>query len=157
MVAIHCQIKAIDITALWFTALIHEQNIQYHTMAYYMNYEWIEYLPSADADNLLVWGLRLWRAKRAPVWELSWYWLELSALKISIFANANIKFLDDSFWNNNHTYTEERYLYLDFLFVITSRECPHELRYWWFIDSKIEGTTQSRQLDMLSRGYVEYK
>ena len=61
----------------------------------------------------LVWGLRLWRAERAPVWELSWYWLELSALKNAIFANANIKFLEDSFTDNNHTYTDERYLNLD--------------------------------------------
>ena len=38
----------------------------------------------------LVWGLRLWRAEQALVWELSFYWLELSALKIAIFANANI-------------------------------------------------------------------
>ena len=36
------------------------------------------------------------RAERAPI-ELSWYWLELSALKIAIFGNANIKFLEDSF------------------------------------------------------------
>ena len=50
------------------------------------------------------------------VWGLSWYWLELSALKISIFANANIKFLEESFQSNNHTYTGERYLNLD-LFI----------------------------------------
>ena len=40
---------------------------------------------------------QMWRAEQAPAWELSWYWLELSALKIAIFANANIKFLEDSF------------------------------------------------------------
>ena len=45
----------------------------------------------------IVLGLRLWPAERASVWGLSWYWLELSALKIAIFANANIKFLEDSF------------------------------------------------------------
>ena len=45
----------------------------------------------------LVWGLRLWQAERSPVWEFSWYWLELSALKISIYAYANIKFLEESF------------------------------------------------------------
>ena len=44
----------------------------------------------------IVRGLRLWRAERAPVWELSWYCLELSAPKIAVFASANIKFLQKS-------------------------------------------------------------
>ena len=39
--------------------------------------------------QLLVWGLRLWRAELAPVWELCWYWLGLSALKIALFANGS--------------------------------------------------------------------
>ena len=94
----------------------------------------------------LVWGLRLWRAERAPVWELSWYWLELSALKN---ANANIKFLEDSFWNNNHTYTDERYLNLD-LFICNHKSWMspwaeilmiHVVKNW--------GTIPSKSLDLL--------
>ena len=47
--------------------------------------------------NYIVWGLRLWQPEQAPVWEFSWYWLELSAPKVAIFAIANIKFQDESF------------------------------------------------------------
>ena len=45
-------------------------------------------------------------------------WQELSALKIAKFTNTstNIKFLDESFKNNSHTNTGERYLNLD-LFI----------------------------------------
>ena len=45
----------------------------------------------------LVWGLRPWGAERAPSLRTFWYWLELSALKNALFANANIKFLEESF------------------------------------------------------------
>ena len=33
--------------------------------------------------------------------------------KLLYYANANFKFLDESFYSNNHTYTGERYLNLD--------------------------------------------
>ena len=36
-----------------------------------------------------------------------------------MFANANIEFLEESFYNDNYTYTGERYLNLDLLIVIT--------------------------------------
>ena len=39
----------------------------------------------------LEWGLRLWQAEQTPVWELSWYWLELSVLETATFAYTNIK------------------------------------------------------------------
>ena len=55
------------------------------------------YMFSLNLYPNLAWGLRLWWAEPAPVWELSWFWLELSALKIAIFANANIKLLEVSF------------------------------------------------------------
>ena len=70
----------------------------------------------------IAWGLRLWQAERAPVREISWYWQEFSALKIAIFAHANIEFLEESFQNNYHTYTDERYLNSD-LFL-----CNH--KFW---------------------------
>ena len=57
----------------------------------------------------LVWGLRLWQAEQALVWEHYLYWLELSALKIAMFADAYIKFLEETFWNNNQTSAKERY------------------------------------------------
>ena len=61
-------------------------------------------------NHCLVWGLRLWREQRAPVWELSWYWLELSALKAAILVtNANIKFLDEFFSNKYHTYANIKF------------------------------------------------
>ena len=34
-------------------------------------------------------------------------------------------------------------------FVFTSLECPQELRYKWFISSKIEGKITSKSLDLL--------
>ena len=49
------------------------------------------------SSHPLVWHLRLWQAEQTSVLKVSWYWLELSALKISIFANANFEFLDESF------------------------------------------------------------
>ena len=36
----------------------------------------------------LVWGLIMWRSEQAPVWELSWYWLESSAHKIAIICQC---------------------------------------------------------------------
>ena len=60
-----------------------------------------------DSLIMLVLGLRLWQVEQAPVWTNSCHWLDLSALKIAIFANANIKFLEESSQNNNHTYTGE--------------------------------------------------
>ena len=39
----------------------------------------------------LVWGLIMWRLERATVWELSWYWLEWSALKIAIICQCQFQ------------------------------------------------------------------
>ena len=39
--------------------------------------------------------------------------VRLSALKISGSANANINLVKESFYNNSHTYTDERHLNLD--------------------------------------------
>ena len=38
---------------------------------------------------------------RSQIWELNWYWLELSAaLKMAILANANFKFLAEFEWHS---------------------------------------------------------
>ena len=47
------------------------------------------------ALHILFWGLRLWLMERATAWEISWYCVELSALKIAIFAQTNSKFLEE--------------------------------------------------------------
>ena len=46
--------------------------------------------------------------------------VKLSALKIAVFANANINLLEESSYNNSRTYTDERHLNLD-IFV-----CNHK-------------------------------
>ena len=39
--------------------------------------------------------------------------VKLSALKIAVFANASINLLEESSYNNSHTYIDERHLNLD--------------------------------------------
>ena len=50
--------------------------------------------------------------------------VKLSALKIAVFANASINLLEESSYNNSHTYIDERHLNLD-IFICNR----NELRY----------------------------
>ena len=64
--------------------------------------KWVSNVEDHKADNIVedAIGEKLifWCNQ---VWELSWYWLVLADLKIAIFANADIKFPEESYNNTN--------------------------------------------------------
>ena len=88
----------------------------------------------------------------------------MSALKIAIFADDNIKFLEEYFLNNIHTYMSERYLNFDFFIFLNvpvswdfNDSCSQKFRgqfhlnTWTLINSatlKISSRTISTEADI---------
>ena len=85
--------------------------------------------------------------------------VKLSALKIAVFANANINLLEDSSCNNSHTYIDERHLNLD-IFICNHKSwmslwavifISHIVKNWGNNSIKILGHASTYDLASMAR------
>ena len=86
----------------------------------------------------------------------------MSALKIAVFANANINLLEESSYNNSHTYTDERHLNLD-IFVCNHKSwmsllaeilISHIIKNWGNNSIKILGHALTYVLASMARSFT---